>query len=227
MMALSQLMSLQISFWAIQVNLLSPGCLNAQCSRSLATRPLKIIVVGCGVSGIMMTYKIQKACQNVELCVYERNTDLGGTWYENRYPGAGCDIPAHTYTYNFALYPDWPRYCAYRDDIQEYCKYAVFLYRKRRLRASRIVNKVARVFGLRKYMQFNSEVLSATWNETSAQWTIKVRQDPGKNEGNCHVFERTCDVFLYATGTFAQFKMPKLRGSDIFKGKVSNSREIR
>ena len=69
-----------------------------------------------------MAYKIQKICQNIELVMFDRNADIGGVWYENRYPRAGCDIPAHAYTYNFALYPDWPRYCGYRDDIWEYRK---------------------------------------------------------------------------------------------------------
>ena len=67
-----------------------------------------------------MAYKIQKDCENVDLVMYDKNADLGGTWFENRYPGCGCDIPAHAYSYNFALYPEWPQYCSYAKDIWGY-----------------------------------------------------------------------------------------------------------
>jgi len=53
-----------------------------------------------------MAYKIQKDCRGVELKMYDKEDNLGGTWYINRYPGAGCDIPSHAYSYNFALNPD-------------------------------------------------------------------------------------------------------------------------
>ena len=68
----------------------------------------------------MMAYKIQKNCKNVELVMFEKERDIGGTWFNNRYPRAGCDIPAHAYTFNFALNPDWPRYCSFREDIWAY-----------------------------------------------------------------------------------------------------------
>lgn len=67
-----------------------------------------------------MAYKIQKSCENVELVMYDKNADLGGTWFENRYPGCGCDIPSHAYSYNFALYPEWPQYCSFSRDIWGY-----------------------------------------------------------------------------------------------------------
>lgn len=51
------------------------------------TRKLRIISIGTGLSGIMNAYHIQKMCENVELVLYEKNSDLGGTWLENRYPG--------------------------------------------------------------------------------------------------------------------------------------------
>jgi hypothetical protein len=50
-------------------------------------RPLKVITIGAGVSGIMMAYKIQEMVDNVEHVIYDRNASFGGTWYENRYPG--------------------------------------------------------------------------------------------------------------------------------------------
>lgn len=66
-------------------------------------RKIRVLSIGAGVSGIMNAYYIQKQCENVEHVIYEKNEDIGGTWLENRYPGCGCDIPSHAYTYPFAL----------------------------------------------------------------------------------------------------------------------------
>lgn len=56
--------------------------LNSPC-----TRKIRVISIGTGLSGIMNAYHIQKHCENVELALYEKNPDIGGTWLENRYPG--------------------------------------------------------------------------------------------------------------------------------------------
>ena len=66
-------------------------------------RKLKVLTIGGGVTGILMAYQIQKHCGNIDHVIYEKNADIGGTWLENRYPGAACDIPSHAYTYQFAL----------------------------------------------------------------------------------------------------------------------------
>lgn len=65
-------------------------------------RHLKVISLGAGVMGMIMAYNLQKHCENVDLTIYEKNADIGGTWYENRYPGCACDIPSHSYTFQFA-----------------------------------------------------------------------------------------------------------------------------
>lgn len=65
-------------------------------------RRLKVITVGAGLAGIMNAYNIQKECKNIEHVIFDKNGDLGGTWYENRYPGVACDVPSHSYAYHFA-----------------------------------------------------------------------------------------------------------------------------
>ncbi|KAK1810036.1 hypothetical protein LTR12_015613 [Friedmanniomyces endolithicus] len=60
-----------------------------------SNRKLRVLTIGAGVTGILMAYRIQKDCPNVEHVIYEKNEDIGGTWLENRYPGAACDIPSH------------------------------------------------------------------------------------------------------------------------------------
>ena len=137
---------------------------------------------------------------NVEHQIYEKNHDVGGTWLENRYPGAACDIPSHAYTLNFALNPDWPAFFSYSADIWAY------------------LDKVCNTFNLRKYMEFNTEVMGAWWQDDIGQWKVKLKQTaPGQPPKE---FEDTCDLLLHASGILNNFKWPKLPGMEKFKGRI-------
>jgi cation diffusion facilitator CzcD-associated flavoprotein CzcO len=54
-------------------------------------RRIRVIAIGAGFSGILIAYKFQRELTNVELAIYEKNGDIGGTWLENRYPNCACD----------------------------------------------------------------------------------------------------------------------------------------
>lgn len=62
-------------------------------------RPLRVVFMGMGCSGINFAYHLNKRMENVELVIYEKNDDIGGTWLENKYPGCACDIPSVSYQY--------------------------------------------------------------------------------------------------------------------------------
>jgi cation diffusion facilitator CzcD-associated flavoprotein CzcO len=70
-----------------------------------ARRRLRVACMGAGFSGVYMSILAEKVLHEIDLVIYEKNSDLGGTWFENRYPGCACDIPAHNYTYSFEPYP--------------------------------------------------------------------------------------------------------------------------
>ncbi len=72
-------------------------------------RKLRLICIGAGLAGIAAAYKYQRNLENVDFVIYEKNDEVGGTWYENRYPGCACDIPAHAYTYSWEGNPNWSR----------------------------------------------------------------------------------------------------------------------
>ena len=55
-------------------------------------RPLRVVVVGAGISGILAAIKLQERVQDLDITIYEKNEELGGTWYENRYPGCACGM---------------------------------------------------------------------------------------------------------------------------------------
>ena len=59
-------------------------------------RPVRLICVGAGASGLQTAHKAELFLKGVDVVIYEKNSDLGGTWLENRYPGCTCDIPSHS-----------------------------------------------------------------------------------------------------------------------------------
>jgi hypothetical protein len=61
-----------------------------------ARRPIRMVCVGAGAAGLQIAYKAERVLKDVELQIYEKNSDVGGTWLENRYPGCTCDIPSHS-----------------------------------------------------------------------------------------------------------------------------------
>ena len=181
-----------------------------------SSRKLKVLTIGAGLSGIQLAYHIQKDCENVEHVIYEKNSDVGGTWYENRYPGkehkirelrsgidviigCACDIPSHAYTLNFALNPDWPRFFSYAPDIHKY------------------LCKVVDVFDLRKYMTFDTEVIRSEWQDDKGKWKVSLRQKSAS--GETKEWDEECDLLLYATGILNNFKWPKIKGIEKFKGR--------
>lgn len=89
-------------------------------------RHIRIVCIGAGAAGLNLAHNVQKHMRNVDLCVYEKNAGVGGTWLENRcvmlypccmrllteysYPGVGCDIPSHNDQYTWAPNPSWNEY---------------------------------------------------------------------------------------------------------------------
>ncbi|KAK6386901.1 hypothetical protein LTS17_000165 [Exophiala oligosperma] len=126
-------------------------------------RKLRLICIGAGISGIAAAYKYQKDLENVEFIIYEKNDDVGGTWYENRYPGCACDIPAHAYTYSWEGNPNWSRFYVERPEIFAYYK------------------SCAIKWGCMKYIKLQHRVVEARWSESDKGWHVKIEnQAEGK-----------------------------------------------
>jgi cation diffusion facilitator CzcD-associated flavoprotein CzcO len=64
-------------------------------------KPIRVVVLGAGISGVAFAYKA-RGLENVSFQIYEKNSDVGGTWFESTYPGVSCDVPAHCYTFTWA-----------------------------------------------------------------------------------------------------------------------------
>ncbi|KIX06705.1 uncharacterized protein Z518_04681 [Rhinocladiella mackenziei CBS 650.93] len=158
-------------------------------------RPVRIICIGAGASGLLLAYKVKYNFdeKDVEIQVYEKNKDLGGTWLENRYPGCACDCPAHTYTWSFEPKTDWSQAYATSPEIYEYFR------------------DFAQKYDLEKYIQYESPVTGATWDADSGKWLVEMTTPAGKKEDSC-------DILINAGGILNAWRWPAIPGLDSFAG---------
>jgi cation diffusion facilitator CzcD-associated flavoprotein CzcO len=151
-----------------------------------------VVVVGAGFAGLYMLYRLRGLGLSVQ--VIEAGSDVGGTWYWNRYPGARCDVESMEYSYSFSeeLQQEWKW-------TERYATQAEIL---------RYINHVADRFELRPDIQFNTRVSSALFNETTSQWQVRT-------ERNELVSAQFC---VMATGCLSAAKPPEIKGRENFKG---------
>src|SRR4051812_25361253 len=82
---------------------------------------VSILIVGSGFAGLGAAIRLLKEGRG-DFLVIERGSEVGGTWRDNTYPGAACDVPSHLYSYSFALNPNWSRSFSPQDEIQDYLR---------------------------------------------------------------------------------------------------------
>ena len=80
---------------------------------------MKIVIVGAGAAGLAMAMRLRRA-GHTDFTIVERSPGIGGTWHDNRYPGAGCDVPSHLYCFSFAPKADWQHKFARQSEIERY-----------------------------------------------------------------------------------------------------------
>src|SRR6185369_2349865 len=118
------------------------------------------VIVGAGFAGLYMLYRMRKSGRTA--IVIERGTDVGGTWYWNRYPGARCDVESYQYSYSFSPELDqqwtWSERFAPQPEIQAYAAH------------------VADRFDLRKDIRFERTVVSADFSEKDETWLVRTRE---------------------------------------------------
>ncbi|KAJ5851175.1 hypothetical protein N7455_011031 [Penicillium solitum] len=163
-----------------------------------ARRKLKIICIGAGYSGLTLAHKIDhelKLGDFVELKTYEKNPQVGGTWFENTYPGVACDIPAHAYTFLFEPNPNWSHFYAPGPEIEEY------------------IQRTTRKWNLDKDIQFNTRVIKTVWDDEAGKWMVEV--DQGGT-----IMHDEADILVNAAGFLNKTNWPDIEGLSSFKGKL-------
>lgn len=163
-------------------------------------RKLKVVCVGAGASGLLVAYKLQRHFDDFELTIYEKNTELTGTWFENRYPGCACDVPAHIYTYTFEPKTDWSGMFAGSREISKY------------------FNDFADKYELRKYVTCQHLVTSAEWDDSQAVWRVGVQ-----NQASGQTIDDWCHVLINCSGGLNNWKYPDIPGLHSFKGEMCHS----
>ena len=116
-------------------------------------KPLDVLIIGMGFSGIGAAIKLLESDID-NIAIYEKSDGIGGTWHENRYPGAACDVPSHLYCYSFAPNPDWSHVYARQSEIKEYLE--------------NIVND----YELMPYVNFSVKVTDLILDEASGLWEV-------------------------------------------------------
>jgi cation diffusion facilitator CzcD-associated flavoprotein CzcO len=116
-------------------------------------RPLRFVIVGAGMAGILSSIKLQEAGYDDHV-LYEKADRLGGTWRENTYPGIACDVPSHLYSYSFDLNPEWSHLFSPGDEIEAY------------------LERVAERHGVTERIRFGEEVVGCEWRD--GRWRIET-----------------------------------------------------
>lgn len=150
------------------------------------------IIIGAGISGMFQLYRLRELGMSVK--VFETGTNIGGTWYWNRYPGARFDSESYSYHYSFSEEVldewDWSEHFAAQPEILRY------------------LNFVADKFDLRSDIQFHTRVKSANYDEQNNHW--EVCTDQGETFRS--------HLLISATGPLSAAQMPSIPGIDDFQG---------
>ncbi|KAL2266617.1 hypothetical protein VTJ83DRAFT_5969 [Remersonia thermophila] len=154
-------------------------------------RPLRVVVIGAGFSGILAAIRIPERLRNVELIVYEKNEDVGGVWWLNKYP-------AHSYQYSFAPNPNWTSLYAPGSEIQQYLR------------------DVAEKYGATRFIKTRHRVDCCEWNDAEKKWMIRV-----KNLATGETILDAANVLISARGQLNDISWPDIPGLfSKFLGKV-------
>ena len=161
-------------------------------------RDFQVVIIGAGMSGLAAAYRLQQA--GVPFVIVEKNTEVGGTWFENSYPGCRVDIPNHFYSYSFAQRIDWPLLFSTQDVLLEYFR------------------ECADRFGLRERIRFETEVTAAEWDDEACTWSLRLKTVHGEE-----VIQ--ANAVVSAVGQLNRPKLPDVPGRDAFTGPAFHSAE--
>jgi 4-hydroxyacetophenone monooxygenase len=152
---------------------------------------MRVIVVGAGMSGLLAAIRLQQA--GVSFTVVEKDSDVGGTWLENVYPGCRVDNPNHMYSYSFEPNHGWPQYYSPQSVLLSYFR------------------KVADKYDLRRHIRFDTQVEEAVFDEARALWRVTVKTSQG-------IETLEAEALITAVGQLNRPRFPDIAGIETFAG---------
>lgn len=153
-----------------------------------------VLIIGTGFGGLCMAIQLKKAGFE-QFTLLEKASDVGGTWRDNTYPGAACDVQSHLYSFSFEPKHDWSRKFGLQPEILDYMRHCADKY------------------DLKKHIQFNCEVRTVTFDEPAGQWRVETATGDVYEAG----------IVVTATGQLNQPAWPNVPGLDSFKGALFHS----
>lgn len=160
-------------------------------------RDFTVVVIGAGASGLAAAHRLDQA--KVPFLVIEKNDDVGGTWWENNYPGCRLDTPNFAYSYSFAQKEDWPEQFSKQRQIRDYFR------------------DVSKDLDIRRHIRFSTQVVAATYDEEQGYWQLSLRHADGKEES------LRAQAIISAVGQLNQPKYPDIPGIERFSGRAFHS----
>ena len=154
-----------------------------------------VLIVGAGFSGLGMAIQLRRKMPEASFLIVEKGHDIGGTWYENHYPGCACDIPSHLYSFSFERNAEWTRMFAGQAEIQSYLK------------------RCAEKYGLMPHVRLGTRLREAIWDEDGACW--RAVSDEG--------LKIEAGAFVSGVGALHKPSYPDLPGLNFFQGPVFHS----
>ncbi|WP_354699377.1 Baeyer-Villiger monooxygenase [Paraconexibacter sp. AEG42_29] len=151
---------------------------------------IRTAVIGAGFSGLGAAIALRRAGHH-DFVVLERSPDVGGTWWDNTYPGCRCDVPSNLYSFSFLPNPDWPETFSPRGEIQRYLR------------------RCAEDEGVLPHIRFGVSLDRAAWDEDAVAWRLQT------SDG-----ELLAERLITGTGGLVEPKLPEIDGLDSFAGRV-------
>lgn len=154
-----------------------------------STTQHQVVILGGGMSGLCMAIRLQRAGMH-DFVIVEKQPGLGGTWWDNSYPGAHVDVPSPVYSFSFAPNPRWSRRFASASEIQSY------------------MQGLAERHGLLAHMRLGSRLTTADFDEASGQWRFATERGD----------QLQSRFFVCSTGPLNQLRWPDIPGLERFQG---------
>lgn len=158
-----------------------------------APRRVRAAIVGSGFSGLGIAIGLKRAGID-DFVLFERASDLGGTWRDNIYPGCQCDVPSHLYSFSFHPNPNWTRTYSMQPEIFDYLR------------------DCAQQGEVMDHIRFDHRVTSAGWDDRARLWVVHTDQGTW-----------LADVLIAAHGGLAEPAFPDIPGLDSFDGEITHS----
>jgi cation diffusion facilitator CzcD-associated flavoprotein CzcO len=151
------------------------------------------LIVGAGFAGLCAAIKLAEDGETDHV-VIEKAHDLGGTWRDNTYPGACCDVPSQLYSFSFAPNPEWSSSYSPQPEIQSYLR------------------TVAEAYGVRERIVLDTELLHAEWDDESRRWRCRTTSG-----------DVVAQTLITGSGSLSEPRLPAIDGIESFGGDVFHS----